>query len=151
MFVSVSFIATLIWFVTMLLVYKNFKKNGDKFYCRKSMQAADEKLISMNWGLMKTRTKAIQYLLTTLSGHINKQFDKPLVNMYKRSTSGALLCGVLATNWMSSNSDGLSLTGPTFSIYSSSVHQYKMTKIYKKYIHILNHTTMSYNAMMVVW
>ena len=44
MFVSVTFIATLIWFVTTSLVGK-IKNNGDKFYRRKSMRAADEKLI----------------------------------------------------------------------------------------------------------
>ena len=44
MFSSVTFIATLIRFVTMSLVYKN-KNNGDKFYRRKSMWAADKKLI----------------------------------------------------------------------------------------------------------
>ena len=44
MFVSVAFIARLIRFVTTstLLVYEN-KNNGDKFYRRKSMWAADEK------------------------------------------------------------------------------------------------------------
>ena len=44
MFVSVTFIATLIQFVTTSLVYEN-KNNGDKFYHGKSMWAADEKLI----------------------------------------------------------------------------------------------------------
>ena len=44
MFVSVRFIATLIRFVTMSLVCEN-KNNGDKLHRRKSMQAADEKLI----------------------------------------------------------------------------------------------------------
>ena len=44
MFVSVTFIATLIRFVTTSLVYEN-KNNGDKFYRRKSMWAAGEKLI----------------------------------------------------------------------------------------------------------
>ena len=44
MFVSVSFITTLIRFVTTSLVYE-IKNNGDKFYCRKSMRVADEKLI----------------------------------------------------------------------------------------------------------
>ena len=41
MFVSVTFIAMLIWFATTLLVYE-IKINGDKFYCRKSMRVADE-------------------------------------------------------------------------------------------------------------
>ena len=44
MFVSVMFIATLIRFVTTLLVY-HIKNDGDEFYLRKSMRAADEKLI----------------------------------------------------------------------------------------------------------
>ena len=44
MFVCVTFIATLIRFVTTPLVYE-IKNNGDRFYCRKSMRAADEKLI----------------------------------------------------------------------------------------------------------
>ena len=44
MFVCVTFIATLIWFVTTPLIYE-IKNNGDKFYRRKSMRAADEKLI----------------------------------------------------------------------------------------------------------
>ena len=42
MFISVTFIATLIRFVTMSLVCEN-KSNGDKLYCRKSMRVADEK------------------------------------------------------------------------------------------------------------
>ena len=44
MFVSVMFIATLIRFVTTSLVY-HIKNNGDEFYRRKSMRAADEKLV----------------------------------------------------------------------------------------------------------
>ena len=44
MFVSLTFIATLIRFITTLLVYE-IKNNGDKFYDRKSMWVADEKLI----------------------------------------------------------------------------------------------------------
>ena len=43
---SVTFIAMLIWFVTLSLVYEI--KN--KFYHRKSMQAADKKLISNELG-----------------------------------------------------------------------------------------------------
>ena len=42
--VSVVFIAMLIQFITMSLVYRN-KNNGVKLYCRKSMRAADEELI----------------------------------------------------------------------------------------------------------
>ena len=44
MFISVTFIATLIRFVTTSLVCEN-KNNGDKLHRRKSMQAADKKLI----------------------------------------------------------------------------------------------------------
>ena len=44
MFVSVKFIATLVRFISMSLVYDN-KNNGDKFYCRKSMRVVDERLI----------------------------------------------------------------------------------------------------------
>ena len=40
MFVIITFIATLIRFVTMSLVYE-IKNNGDKFYRRKFMRAAD--------------------------------------------------------------------------------------------------------------
>ena len=47
MFVSVTLITVLIHFVTSLLVCEN-KSDGDKFYCRKSMRAADEKLIINN-------------------------------------------------------------------------------------------------------
>ena len=43
-FVSVTFIATLIRFICMLLVCEN-KNNGGKYYHRKFMQAANEKLI----------------------------------------------------------------------------------------------------------
>ena len=39
----------LIRFVPTLLAYIN-KNKGDKFYCRKSMQAADEKLIISELG-----------------------------------------------------------------------------------------------------
>ena len=42
--VSITFIATLIRFVTMPLVYE-MKNNSDKFYHRRSMWAADETLI----------------------------------------------------------------------------------------------------------
>ena len=49
MFVSVTFIATLIRFVTMSLVYKN-KSNGDKFYRRKFMRAVNGKLITNELG-----------------------------------------------------------------------------------------------------
>ena len=49
MFVSVTFIATLIRFVTTSLVYKN-KVMVDKFYRRKFMRAADEKLITNELG-----------------------------------------------------------------------------------------------------
>ena len=55
MFVSVMFITTLTRFITTLLVYY-IKNNGDEFYHRKSMWAADEKLIINNWGLMHCRT-----------------------------------------------------------------------------------------------
>ena len=44
MFISVTCIATLIRFVTTSLVCKN-KNKGDKLHHRKSMRAADEKLI----------------------------------------------------------------------------------------------------------
>ena len=44
MFISVTFIATLIRFITTSLVCEN-KNNSDKLHHRKSMQAADEKLI----------------------------------------------------------------------------------------------------------
>ena len=44
MFISVTFIAMLSRFVTMSLVCE-YKNNGDKLHRRKSMQAADEKLI----------------------------------------------------------------------------------------------------------
>ena len=40
-FISVTFIATLIRFVFMSLVREN-KNIGDKLHCRKSMRAADE-------------------------------------------------------------------------------------------------------------
>ena len=40
---GVAFITALIRFVPTSLVYEN-RNNGDKFYHRKSMQAADEKL-----------------------------------------------------------------------------------------------------------
>ena len=43
-FVGVMFVAMLIHFITMLLVYK-IRNNGNKFYRRKFMWAADEKLI----------------------------------------------------------------------------------------------------------
>ena len=44
MFVSVTFITTLIRYVSTSLVYES-KNNGDKLCRRKSMWAADEKLI----------------------------------------------------------------------------------------------------------
>ena len=43
-FISVTFIATFVRFVTTSLVCDN-KNNGDKLHSRKSMWAADEKLI----------------------------------------------------------------------------------------------------------
>ena len=46
-FVSVTFIPTLIWFITVVSM------NGDKFDFRKSMWAADEKVIINNWGLIQ--------------------------------------------------------------------------------------------------
>ena len=47
MFVCVTFIATLIRFVTTLLVHEK-KNNGDKLCCIKSMRVADEKLVDQN-------------------------------------------------------------------------------------------------------
>ena len=46
-FVGVAFIAALIRFIPTSLAYKN-KNNGDKSYRRKSMRAANEKLIIIN-------------------------------------------------------------------------------------------------------
>ena len=47
MVVCVTFIATLIRFVTTSLVHEN-KNNGDKLCRIKSMRAADEKLVDQN-------------------------------------------------------------------------------------------------------
>ena len=44
MFISATFIATLVRFVNTSLVCEN-KNNGDKLHCRKFMRAADEKVI----------------------------------------------------------------------------------------------------------
>ena len=51
-FVSVTF-TTLIRFITTLLAYEKNNNNGDKFDPRKSMLAADEKLIIKELGPYK--------------------------------------------------------------------------------------------------
>ena len=58
MFVSVMLIAMLIWFITTLLVYE-IKNNGDKFYCRKSMWAADKILIINELGPYARRSTQV--------------------------------------------------------------------------------------------